>query len=411
MKEFLVSARRFLGRHAVNFVKGIGIGLSVIVPGVSGGTMAIIMGIYHKLLAAVNNLFRKFRECAPFLAAVLAGAAVGILSLSYVIKWALENHLAVTNFLFIGVIIGGFPIVIRESGISYTKLPSSATGARNKALRIILDVALVGVGVGIVAGLIVMQGNIAAMNELSGAGGFFFRILAGVLAAIALVLPGVSGSQFLIVLGLYESVNAAVSGLLTGFGASFAYLLPFGIGVIGGIIISAKALDKLFKKFNRGTYLVIFGFLLGAVAELALRAAPSGITILYCAVSLLIGFGVLLTISFAAENIKKSRGSLDSGNGDAESATDDRAAEAIDNHPAAVRRHPSAEGNLGQADDCHGDAIGNHPAAVRRHEPSRQTACRLQGQATTGARPVQEARHSIEGNLSDADKPTGNEKQ
>lgn len=292
MKRFFCAVGRFFKKYIGNFFQGLAIGLSMIVPGVSGGTMAIILGIYEKLLNAINHFFKKVKENLSFLIMLALGALVSIFALSKVMDWALENYLAITNFLFLGIILAGLPTVYKESGLDYKGLVRSEAPTSKKIVRILRDCLPFIIGTGVVVGISFLKEDIVNLAGYGGAAGFFFRMFAGVLVAIALVLPGISGSYFLKSIGLYQSFTTAVSNL------DIVFLLPFAIGVIIAVVLTAKVMTALLKKYKRGTYLVIFGFLAASLVYLVLEKVPVGIEILSCSIALILGilFTVLITV-------------------------------------------------------------------------------------------------------------------
>lgn len=227
-----------------NFLKGIIISISQVVPGVSGGTIAMVLGIYDKLLHAVNNILSDFKNQYKILFQVGIGAGVGILIFSNLISFLLEKYPIQLGYLFIGIILGGAPLMFRKANINgFNKLNS---------LYLIL---------GIVAVLLMSDNStanstiITSLNLLT----VIKLFVAGIIIAIALILPGISGSFMLLILGLYDTVITAVTEF------NIPILIPILLGGIVGTLGTAKIIENLLNKYPGQTYMLIGGFILGSV--------------------------------------------------------------------------------------------------------------------------------------------------
>ncbi|MDR0426001.1 MAG: DUF368 domain-containing protein [Clostridiales bacterium] len=295
---FFGAVGRFCKKYIALFLKGMAIGMSIIIPGVSGGTMAILLGIYERILDAVNNLFKNFRENIVFLLALAAGGLASILSLSFGISFMLKNYLSYTNFFFLGLIFAGLPAVYRESGLRYgallkdKKIPGS-----KRAGRVFLDILPFAAGVGAIIGISFLQEGIVSMADIGGVGGSFFRLAVGVPVAVAFILPGISGSHFLKIIGLYDRFVEAVKLF------DIPYLLPFVLGVLVGIFLTAKLMSYLLKRFRRGTFLCIMGFLAASLALLATERPPQGTEIFYCLLCAVGGAVIMSLVTVLARTV------------------------------------------------------------------------------------------------------------
>lgn len=227
-----------------NFLKGIVISISQIVPGVSGGTIAMILGIYDKLLHAVNNILKDFKNQYKILLQVFLGGIVGIFLFSNIVKTLFETYPIQIGYLFIGVILGGAPLMFKKATVK---------GFNKKNILYLL--------IGII--IVLMMGSpsndassvITTLNLLK----FMWLFLGGIVVAIALILPGISGSFMLYVLGLYNTVLTAVSDF------NIVVLIPIALGGIIGTLLTAKIIENLLVKYPQQTYILIFGFILGSV--------------------------------------------------------------------------------------------------------------------------------------------------
>ncbi|WP_040327846.1 DUF368 domain-containing protein [Clostridium ihumii] len=234
-------------RFISNFFKGVAISISQIVPGVSGGTIAIILGIYDDLIHAINNILKDFKNQYKILLQVGLGAIVGIFLFSNIITTIIDKYNIEMGYLFTGIILGGVPII-------YKKAVEDNKGKSN-ILYLILGIIIV----------LIMSGNYedksSIINQITVIN-FIWLFVGGIVVAIALILPGISGSFVLLILGLYNTTMEAVAKM------NFSIILPIGLGVVVGTLLTARGIEKLLKKYPSQTYMLILGFILGSVVEI-----------------------------------------------------------------------------------------------------------------------------------------------
>ena len=232
------------------FLKGVWIGGTLSVPGVSGGSMAMILGIYEHLVQAVNVLISrggKKLEALKFLLIVSLGGILGLLAVSGPILVLLERYPMQMVFFFSGAIAGGIPMIWAEG-----KSDGFKWG----------HIAYLFVGLAAVMFLRILPDELFFIGKERGAIGMIMQFIGGIIAAIALVLPGISVSHMLYVLGLYTGIITAISQM------DLYILLPFVLGTAIGIVLTARAVDHLMLRFPSQTYMIILGFVLGSVVEL-----------------------------------------------------------------------------------------------------------------------------------------------
>ncbi len=245
-------------------LKGVVIGIANIIPGVSGGTMAVSMGIYDKMIHAATHLFSEFKKSMKILIPIVIGAALGIVVLARVIEMMFEKIPFQTNLLFIGLIVGGLPAITRK--------------VKGKSIRLghILSFLLF---FAVVAGLAVVGEREGAAADLS------FSMLnvvklfgVGVLASATMVIPGVSGSMMLMLIGYYNPILTEINKFIDN-GLAFhvpgilegcLVLVPFGIGVVVGIFAIAKAIEIIFEKFPEHAYWAIIGLIVASPVAILL---------------------------------------------------------------------------------------------------------------------------------------------
>ena len=232
-------------------IKGFFVGIANIIPGVSGGTLAITLGIYEELIEAISHFFRKLKSNIKFLIPIGIGAFTAIVIGSRIIEISLEKYTLPTLLFFTGLILGGMPMLFGK--IKKNIKPSYA-------LIFLATFALV---IGI---MFLKTGNDAVLVDLN-AWGYFKLFLVGMIAAATMIIPGISGSFMLMVMGYYEPIINAINEF-TSFNNlwnNFWILMPFGIGVLLGVIIIAKIIEFLFQKFEVPTYFGIIGFVLASL--------------------------------------------------------------------------------------------------------------------------------------------------
>lgn len=241
----------------LDVLRGMVIGLANVIPGVSGGTMMVSMGIYDKLIWSINHLFKKFRECVMTLLPYLVGMVAAILLGAVGLKVAFAKFPLPTNALFIGLILGSLPFILKE-------MKGEKIGWQG-GLVFLLFFALV-VGLKIVEKDNTTEIHLGVLEIVK-------LFLMGAAASAAMVIPGVSGSMILKTLGYYEPiVTGALPDLLKALsgrdwallGHSVGVLLPFGLGIVFGIFGIAKLIEFLMKKWKGRTYCAILGMVVAS---------------------------------------------------------------------------------------------------------------------------------------------------
>jgi putative membrane protein len=250
------------------FLIGGAMGVANIIPGVSGGTIAVVFGIYDNLMESLGNFLRaseKRWQYIRFLAALFLGSLITILAVAPFLKWSFENYPVPTVFFFIGLILGSIPVV-------YTSYPDMKLSP-GRALAFLAGMALV-----VVLALIQHDSN-GAVAEITvpGLAESLYYLLCGAIAASAMIVPGVSGSFILILLGVYWNVLNALSGIFRllleqGFGgevlARLQILGMLGIGVVIGILGFSRLMDWALKKNPSLTMYAILGLIIGSLYQI-----------------------------------------------------------------------------------------------------------------------------------------------
>lgn len=228
------------------------IGTSMIIPGVSGGTMAMIMGVYERLIDTLSNLRKHLKQSLWVILWIAVGGATAFLGLSHTITYCLDHFLFPTILLFVGAVIGGIPMLwAKVKGKKPTAVDLVAA-----AIAFIVVIALAFLQSGTDMDL----ANITILKAIK----LFFG---GAIASAAMVVPGVSGSALLMTFGMYEPIMLQVKSLTTAGadkGHAVAILMIVGVGILAGLFGIAKAIEYLLKHHEQATYWGIIGFVVSS---------------------------------------------------------------------------------------------------------------------------------------------------
>ncbi len=248
-----------LGKNIMVAVKGACMGAADVIPGVSGGTIAFIMGIYDEFvgsLASVNmealRLFfgGKFKAFwkhinGSFLLSLIIGIGCSVVALAGLMQYLLSSHPIQTWAFFFGLIVASSLFIIR--------------GIKGWKLREILFMIF-----GIILGVV-----ICTLTPTQTPDGLWFIFLSGAIAICAMILPGISGSFILLILGKYEYIMGAISDLVSGvnIGQNLVIIGIFAIGAIAGILAFSKFLHWLLARWQKETMIVLAGFIIGSLVK------------------------------------------------------------------------------------------------------------------------------------------------
>lgn len=253
-----------------NIINGIFIGASNVIPGVSGGTVAVILGIYEALIDSVKNIRHDFKKNIMYLIQIGIGAVIGILLFSSMISTLLDKYTIAVNYLFVGLVIGSISLLF--SKFEDKKMTLS------KISGFILGV-----------GFVFMISTIGAMMSVDGTesiktglSSYITLGFAGFIAAFTMVLPGVSGSLTLVMLGMYDDFVNAISTF------NIPVLFVCGIGVLIGLLVTVKLISFLLKKYNDITYAAILGLVMGSILIIVFNN-PVGSSFVVALVSIITG--------------------------------------------------------------------------------------------------------------------------
>ncbi len=250
-------------------LKGMLVGGTMLVPGVSGGSMAMILGIYRDLVHAIGSFTKQKKHNFIFLFLFCIGSVIGMVTFAKPLLKALETYPMPMSYFFMGAVAGGVPLIVKEANQEKTN--------GNSIGWLLLGVLIVSIFALLPTGLIQAQ---------KGWMGIFVLIIAGFISAIALILPGISVSYMFLLLGIYDSTMEAIGAM------NLIYLMPLVLGVLVGIILTTRILEYAMERYRRQTYFTILGFVLASVAEL-FPGIPDMGQWLVCIPMLILGYVII----------------------------------------------------------------------------------------------------------------------
>ncbi len=240
-------------------IKGIIIGIGKIIPGVSGSMLAISMGVYKKLIDSINNFFCNPKENFYFLSKIATGVVISVIFFSNIIVFCLDKYYLITIFFFIGLIVGS----LNDIRINTKK--------GNNYIVFITFILVT------ILGLINIDNDVVIKNNLIN---FAYYIFVGFIDAVTMVIPGISGTATLMMIGAYNSLIKTYSTILD-FSIlidNIKILLPFMIGIFIGVIITVKIINYLFKYHKDKTYSAILGFSISTIVLMSIRCLNTSYT-------------------------------------------------------------------------------------------------------------------------------------
>lgn len=231
------------------FICGVVFGTANVIPGVSGGTMLVVFGVFDRLTEAISEI-KKIIHNFAFLVTFALGAGAGILLSAKVIGSMFETYAVQTNMFFIGLILGGIPLILK-------------LGTAEKKVKPMCIVPFL-LAMVIVVTLTVLEKLDVFTMTAENVTGFDMvfslkMIVCAAIAAVTMIIPGISGSFMMMLLGVYETIIGALNSM------NFYVIIPFAIGALFGIIFGAKLISILIKKNKLMVYSAIMGMVIGSV--------------------------------------------------------------------------------------------------------------------------------------------------
>ncbi len=260
---------------ASNILKGLVIGSAMLIPGVSGGTTAIILDVYDDLISSISSFFKETKKSLYTLITVGIGAVLGILLFSRAILYVTNKFYVPMMFLFLGAVLGSVPMLYKKADIK-----------KFNAGLIIYPL----IGAACVYLLELIPKDSLKIPVGAGFYSYLIVILAGIVLSIGLVLPGISVSYMLLILGIYETTLSSIENM------QYMFLLSLLFGVALGVVLTTKLLEYTMKMYPSQTYLLIIGFVLASLKEV-FPGIPYGMDIVSSLITLIAGFSAVFYLS------------------------------------------------------------------------------------------------------------------
>lgn len=268
-----------------NILKGFGMGTSDLIPGVSGGTIALLLGIYDDFISSVSGLFSKrFWPSFKFLLPILLGMGLAIALLSNLFNYLLSYHEIPTMFFFTGLIIGIIPYLLKTSNFKQM--------FKTKHYLMIL--------IGIIILVIITllnNGDKHSGETLTLSLGLIIKyFIAGMFASSAMLLPGISGSFMLLVFGAYGTVMFSISELVNLNFTALPILIIIGLGILTGFMLSSRMIQYFLHHHTTMTFALIIGFVIGSIYAVFPGFPENGLVWIISFLTIIIGFIVSFTL-------------------------------------------------------------------------------------------------------------------
>lgn len=228
-----------------NIYRGMIMGIIELVPGISSGTFAVLLGIYERLIAAISGITtRQWKKHILFLIPLVIGMGISIFSFSHLMDWLLENHAKPTFYFFMGLILGILPFLFRTSKARTTF----------KFRHIVLLI----VGILLVNQLQIIPSDETIIVERNFTI-YMLLFFSGIIGSAMMLLPGISGSFVLVVLGVYHTIISAIKEL------EILVIFVVGSGIALGVLVMSKIIDYFFARFRSETFAFVIGLVIGSV--------------------------------------------------------------------------------------------------------------------------------------------------
>jgi len=259
-----------------NFLKGFVVGIGKIIPGVSGAMLAISMGIYDKALEYICNFKKNKKDSIKYLVPIGLGVVLSIIFFSKIISWALAKFYTITMLFFVGLIIGGIPSI------------KERVYKKDFYLVIISFIIFFLISISNIDNVYIIRNNFFD---------FFIFFVSGIIEAVGTVVPGISSTALLMIMGTYNSVIDGIANI-----NNFKILIPFGFGITSGLLITVRIINYLFNKCEGKVYAFVLGVLLSSIVLLIVQSFKYDVNFM----SLIIGL-VFMMMGICISNVLKEK--------------------------------------------------------------------------------------------------------
>ena len=263
-------------KNLVLILKGMIIGVANIIPGVSGGTLMITLGVYEQIIDTISHFFENFKKNIKFILPIGIGMVLSILLLSKLISFCLEKYPFPTTFFFIGLILGGIPL-----------LWNRAKAAKNRLSNWM--VFMITFSIVLVFTFLKNGNNVISLTDINVVS-MIILFIVGIISAATMVIPGISGSFVLMLIGYYEPIVNTLKDFtnMELLGHNLMILAPFGIGIVVGIIGVAKLIEYLLKRYPVKTYYGVLGFVIASIISIIVPVLNMSATVIELIISIIL---------------------------------------------------------------------------------------------------------------------------
>lgn len=263
--------------NIILIIKGLIIGFAKVMPGVSGAILALSMGVYDKGIMAITNFFKDPKKNFNFLFYLGLGILISIILGSRVVYFLITNYYTMTMFLFIGLIFGS---------------SSKLFNKRDRTNKGLLITIITFIGLTYLS-LINIHNNINATNS------FFIYVISGLLDAFGMIVPGISSTSLLMIIGTYDNILYTISNIVNynNFISNMSIMFPYLFGIFVGIVITSILVSYMFKKHYNITFSFIIGVILSNLLLLTINIPINNIKDLTIGI-LLLSLGSFISYSY-----------------------------------------------------------------------------------------------------------------
>lgn len=260
---------------------GFCLGISIFAPGISGSIMAIIMGIYDKIIDITSNPFKNLKQNIKFLFPMGIGAVISLILFIFVFSYLFETYEKAVYMLFIGLIAGNLPMIYKEAKKSEFKW-------------YYLLGAIIAVAIAFVIG--VMSESVSSAEGVAISSNLIYLAVCGAVGGFASLIPGMSISMILIVMGVYDILISSAKSL------DIAVIAVVGVAFVLAMVISSRFIKFIFNKFNGLAHFMVLGFLVGSIGGIFCSLPSEGST-LAGIVMLVIGLAISLLFVYLGKKV------------------------------------------------------------------------------------------------------------
>jgi putative membrane protein len=282
-------------KHLILVLKGMAYGVTNLVPAIGGGTILILLGIYEQFVDAWGNILnpKRWKEIIPFLFVLLAGAAIGMIALSKLINYLLNQYEVPTMLFFIGLLLGTIPSILTMHGDMRLTI--------GRAIALVVGVAAV-----VLLRFVREPALTGSFREIKSATSFVYYVVTSFLAGAASVTPGMDGTSVFMLAGTYEPITGALSAL-SHLDIRWMTIIATALGVAPGIILFSKLIDMVIKRAPAMVYYCVLGIICGSVYGLwpkGMRTASTA-TIIVAIVTFVVGGALALVFNKPGKVVDK----------------------------------------------------------------------------------------------------------